>query len=47
MAMSQADFLNTIINVLGLSVKQHEVLSDGRYEKISTIIHWKYDNIRE
>ena len=32
-------FLNTITNVLGLS-------NDG-YDTISTIIHWKYDKIRE
>ena len=45
--MSQADFLNTITNVLVLSFNQHEVLSDDRYDTISAIIHWKYDNIRE
>ena len=45
--MLQADFLNTITNVLGLSVKQREVISKDRYYTISTIIHWKYDNIRE
>ena len=45
--MAQADFLNTIINALRVSVKKHEVLSDDEYDTISTIIHWKYDNIRE
>ena len=39
MAMSQADFLNTIINALGLSVKQRAVLSDDGYYTIYTIIH--------
>ena len=47
MAMSQSDFLNIIIKVLVLSVKQREVLSDGGYYTISTIIHWKYHNIRK
>ena len=47
MEMSQADFLNTITNVLGLSVKQREVLYDEKYDMISTIIHWKYGEIRE
>ena len=45
--MSQAHLFNTITNVLGLSVKQREVLSDDGYETMSTIIHWKYDEIRE
>ena len=45
--MEQAYFLNTITNVLGLSVKKDEVLSDDGYDTISTIINWKYDNIRE
>ena len=45
--MSQAYLLKTITNVLGLSVKQHEVLSNYRYETISNIIHCKYDKIRE
>ena len=40
-------FLNTITNVLGLSVKQLEVLSNDGYDTISTIIHWKYDKIHE
>ena len=47
MAMSKADFLNTITDVLGLSFKHHEVLSDDGYDIIYTIIHWKYDKIRE
>ena len=45
--MAQAYFLNTITNVLGLSVKQCEVLSDDGYDTISTIMHWKYDDIRD
>ena len=45
--MAQADFLNTITNVLGLSVKQREVLSNYRYDTISNIIHCNYDKIRE
>ena len=45
--MSQADFLNTITNILGLSVKKDEVLSDDIYDTIYTIIHWKYDKIHE
>ena len=47
MAMAQSDFLNTITNVLGLSVKQRGMLSDDGYYTISTIIYWKYDEIRE
>ena len=47
MEMAQADFLNTITNILGLLVNQHEVLSDGGYDTISNIIHWKYDKIHE
>ena len=47
MAMAQSDFLNTITNVLGLSVKKREVLSDDVYDTISTIIYWKYYNIHE
>ena len=47
MAMSQVDLLNTITRVLGLSIKQREVLSDDGCETISTIIHLKYDEIRE
>ena len=45
--MSQAYFLNTITNVLGISVKQREVLFNDGYDTISTIIYWKYENIRE
>ena len=45
--MTQADFLNTITNVLGLSVKQREMLSDYGYDTIFTSIHWKYDEISE
>ena len=47
MAISQAYFLNTITNVLGLSVKQRKVLFDDGYDTISTTIHWKYDRMRE
>ena len=47
MEMEQADLLNTVTNVLGLSARQLEVLSYDRYETISTIIHWKYDKISE
>ena len=47
MAMAQAYFLNTITDVLGLSVKQRELLSYNGYDTISTIIYWKYDNICE
>ena len=47
MAMAQADLLNTITNVLGLSVKKREVLSNDVYGTISTIIYWKYNKIRE
>ena len=45
--MEQAYLLNTITNVLDLSVKQREVLSNGWYDIIYTIIHWNYDKIRE
>ena len=45
--MAQAYFLNTIANILGLSVKKREVLSNDGYATISTIIHWKYDEICE
>ena len=45
--MAQAYFLNTITNVLGLLSKQREVLLDDGYDTISTIIHWKYDNMCE
>ena len=47
MAISLAYSLNIITNVLGLSVNQREVLSDDGYDTIFTIIHWKYDDIRE
>ena len=47
MEIKQEDLLNTITNVLGLSVKQCEVLSDDGYDTISTIMHWKYDDIRD
>ena len=45
--MTQADLINTITNVLGLSIKQREVLSDDGYDTIFTIILMKYDKIRE
>ena len=45
MAIAPEDFLNTITNILGVSVKKSEVLSDDRYDMISTIIHLEYDNI--
>ena len=47
MEMAQVYLLNTPTNVLGLSVKQYQVLSDDAYEKRSTIKHWTYDTIRE
>ena len=47
MAMAQAGLLNKITNILGLSVNQREVLSDDIYDIISTIIHWKYEDICE
>ena len=47
MAMAQAYLINRINNVLGLSVKQLELLSNDGYDTIFTIIHWNYDNIRE
>ena len=47
MAMALADLLNTTTNVMVLPVKQREVLSNYRYETISTIIYWKYKSIRE
>ena len=47
MEMTQAYFINTITNVLGLSVKQREVLSNDRYDTISTIIHQNFDETRE
>ena len=45
--MAQEDILNKITNVLGLSVNQREVLSDYRYDTISTIIHWNYEKIHK
>ena len=47
MATEQAYFLNTITNVLGLSVNQREVLCDDRYDMVSTIINWKYEKMRD
>ena len=47
MAMVQENFLHTITNMLGFSVKQREVISDDGYDTIYTIINWKYDKIRE
>ena len=43
--MAQEDFLNKITNVLVLSVKQHEVLSNDGYDMISNIIHWSCGEI--
>ena len=45
--MVQADLLKKITNILSLSVNQREVLSDEGYDTISTIVHWKYDDILE
>ena len=45
--MVRADFLNTITNVLCLSVKKREMLSYDGYEMAYTIIYWKYENICE
>ena len=45
--MAQEDFLNTVTNILVLSVKKCEVLSNDGYDTISAIIHWKYDKIHE
>ena len=39
MAMAKKNVLNTITNVLALSVKQHEVLSDDEWDTIATIIN--------
>ena len=47
MAMSQLHFLNTITSILGLSVKQREVLSNDGCNIISAIIHWKYGDIHK
>ena len=38
----QEDLLNSVTNVLGLSFRKWEVLSDYVYYTISIIIHWKY-----
>ena len=43
--MVHAYLINTITKILGLSVKQREVLSNDGYVIIYTIIHWKYDEI--
>ena len=40
-------FLNKFTDVLGLLVRQREVLSNDGYEMISTIIYWKYNEIHE
>ena len=45
--MAQENLINPITNVLGLSVKQREVLSNDGYDTISTIIHVKHGKIRE
>ena len=45
--MVQENFLHTITNMLGFSVKQREVISDDGYDTIYTIINWKYDKIRK
>ena len=47
MAMAKEDVLNKNANVLGISVKQCEVLSNDGYDTMSTIIHCKFDKIRE
>ena len=47
MTMAQADFIKKIPNVLGLSAKQREVLSDDTYDTISTIIHMNYNETCE
>ena len=47
MTIAQEYLLNSITNVLGLSVKQCKVLSDNGNYTISNIIHWNYDEIRE
>ena len=47
MATAQADLINTVTNVLGLSISQRQVLYNEEYGTISTIIHWNYDMIRE
>ena len=45
--MTQADLLITITNILGLLVKQHDVVSDDGYDTIYTITHREYEKIRE
>ena len=45
MATAQEYYLNKITNVLGLSVKQLEVLYNNGPNKFFTIIHWKYEKI--
>ena len=45
--MAKEDFLNTVTNILVLSVKKCEVLSNDGYDMISTIIYWKYNDIHE
>ena len=47
MATAKEDLINTVTNILVLAVSQSEVLSNGVYDTISNIIHWKYDQIRE
>ena len=47
MSTVQADLLNKVANFLGLSIRKREVLSDDGYDTISTIIHWKYNKIRD
>ena len=47
MEMAQEDLLNTVTNVLGLSISQREVLCDDGYDTTSTIIYWEYNEIRE
>ena len=43
MVTVQAYLLNTVTNALRISVSQCEVLSNGGYIMIFTIIHWNYD----
>ena len=47
MAMAKADLINTITNVLVLSVNQCEVLSNDGCYTISTVIYCKYEEIHE
>ena len=44
---AQIDFLNTVINFLGLLVRKCDVLYNDGYGTISNIIHWKYNMVRE